>query len=82
MGALKVVVTIALLIVCVALVVVVMMQEGKSAGLTGAISGAAETFWSKNKGRTKQGRLETLTKILIAAFMVLALVLYLLSKAS
>ena len=40
------------IIVCVALTVVVILQEGKQAGLTGAISGAAESYWGKNKGRS------------------------------
>ena len=47
MGALKIILTILFIIVCIALVVLVLMQEGKSAGL-GAISGAAETYWGKN----------------------------------
>ena len=38
------------------------MQEGKSAGL-GAIAGAADTYWGKNKGRSMEGRLVTGTKI-------------------
>ena len=40
--------------------VIVLMQEGKSAGL-GAISGAAETYWGKNKGRSMEGKLEKFT---------------------
>ena len=43
------------IIVCVALTVVVILQEGKQAGLTGAISGAAESYWGKNKGRSMEG---------------------------
>ena len=50
------------------------MQEGKSAGL-GAISGAAETYWGKNKGRSMEGTLVKITKILAAAFIILAAVL-------
>lgn len=50
------------------------MQEGKSAGL-GVISGAAETYWGKNKGRSMEGKLETITKWLIAAFIIIAIVL-------
>ena len=45
------------IIVCVALTVVVILQEGKQAGLTGAISGAAESYWGKNKGRSMEGGL-------------------------
>ena len=63
------------ILVCVALTVVVLMQEGKQAGLTGAISGAAETYWGKNKGRSMEGGLVLATKILLALFIVLSLLL-------
>ena len=46
---------------CIALTVIVLMQEGKSAGL-GAIAGAADTYWGKNKGRSMEGALEKSTK--------------------
>lgn len=74
MGALKLILTIVFILVCVALVVLVLMQEGKSAGL-GSISGAAETYWGKNKGRSMEGRLVKLTKILAVSFMVIAAIL-------
>ena len=74
MAALKTVLTILFIVVCIALVVLVLMQEGKSAGL-GAISGAAETYWGKNKGRSMEGKLVKITKILAVLFMVLAVVL-------
>lgn len=67
--------TIVYIISCIALVVVVIMQEGKQAGLTGSISGAAETYWGKNKGRSMEGALEKSTKILGILFIVLSLVL-------
>ena len=54
--------------------VIVLMQEGKSAGL-GAISGAAETYWGKNKGRSMEGKLEKFTKLAAVLIFVLALVL-------
>ncbi len=63
------------IIVCVALTVVVLMQEGKQAGLTGAISGAAETYWGKNKGRSMEGGLVLATKILATLFIVISLLL-------
>ena len=63
------------IIVCIALTVVVLCQEGKQSGLTGAISGAAETYWSKNKGRSKEGILALITTILAVIFIVLSLVL-------
>lgn len=74
MGALRIILTILFIIVCVVLAAIVLMQEGKSAGL-GAISGAAETYWGKNKGRSMEGKLVMITKILAIAFMVLAIVL-------
>lgn len=74
MAALKIVLTILFIVVCIALVVLVLMQEGKSAGL-GAISGAAETYWGKNKGRSMEGLLVKLTKVAAVLFMVLAAVL-------
>ena len=74
MAALKIILTIIFILVCIALVVLVLMQEGKSAGL-GAISGAAETYWGKNKGRSMEGQLVKITKILAVLFMVLAVIL-------
>ena len=74
MGILRIVLTVVFVLVSIALVVLVLMQEGKSAGL-GAIAGAAETYWGKNKGRSMEGTLVRLTKILAAAFIVLAVIL-------
>ena len=74
MGALKTVIAILYIIVCILLVVLVLMQEGKSAGL-GSISGAAETYWGKNKGRSMEGLLVKLTKIMAVAFILLAVLL-------
>ncbi len=74
MGALKIVIQIIFIILCIALTVLVLMQEGKSAGL-GAISGAAETYWGKNKGRSMEGKLVKLTKYLAIGFMLLAIIL-------
>ena len=74
MGVLKIVLTIIFILICVALVILVLIQEGKSAGL-GSISGAAETYWGKNKGRSMEGRLVQITKALAVLFMVLAVIL-------
>ena len=74
MGALRITLMVIFIIVCIALVILVLMQEGKSAGL-GAISGAAETYWGKNKGRSMEGLLVKLTKVLAACFMLLAVIL-------
>lgn len=74
MEALRVVINIIFILVCVALTVLVLMQEGKSAGL-GSISGAAETYWGRNKGRSMEGMLVKITKILAVFFMLFAVVL-------
>lgn len=74
MGVLKTIITILFIIVCIALTVLVLMQEGKSAGL-GSISGAAETYWGKNKGRSMEGMLVKITKVLAVSFMLLAVIL-------
>ena len=71
---LKTILTVVFIFVCVALIIVVLMQEGKSAGL-GSISGAAETYWGKNKGRSMEGLLVKITKCLAVLFMVLAAIL-------
>ena len=63
------------IVVCIALTTVVLMQEGKSAGLSGSISGAADTYMGKNKGRSIEGRLEKTTRVLAVIFFVVAIVL-------
>jgi preprotein translocase subunit SecG len=75
MEILRVVVTVAYVLICLGLVVVVLMQEGKSAGLSGSINGVADTYWGKNKGRSMEGTLVKLTKILACLFVVISVVL-------
>jgi preprotein translocase subunit SecG len=74
MDILKIVLTIFFVIDSIALTVIILMQEGKDAGL-GAIAGAADTYWGQNKGRSMEGGLVKATKFLVIAFFVLALVL-------
>ena len=74
MGVVRLILTIVMIIVSVALVILVSMQEGKSQGL-GAISGMADTYWGKNKGRSMEGLLVKLTTGLAVVFMVLAVLL-------
>ena len=63
------------IIVCVALVVLVLAQEGKNQGL-GAIQGTVEnTYWGKNKGRSREGVLKKVTIVLSVLFVVVAIVL-------
>ena len=74
MAVLKIILTVVFIIISIALTVIILMQEGKSSGL-GAIAGAADTYWGKNKGRSMEGRLVTGTKILVVLFVVIAAVL-------
>lgn len=74
MEALRIILTVIFLIVCIVFTVTVLMQEGKSAGL-GSIGGMAETYWGKNKGRSMEGKLEKMTMILGVLFLVLSVIL-------
>jgi preprotein translocase subunit SecG len=66
------------IIASIILIVVVLMQSGKTAGLSGSIAGGAETFFGKNKARTYDAKLKSLTKYAAVVFIVLSLVLVLL----
>ena len=74
MEILKTILTIVFIIVSLVITVVILMQEGKQAGL-GAIAGAADTYWGKNKGRSMEGMLVKITKYSVVAFLLLAVVL-------
>ena len=74
MEILKTVLLILFAIDCIALTVIVLMQEGKSAGL-GTIAGMADSYWGQNKGRSMEGALVKSTKFLAILFIVLAAVL-------
>ena len=67
---------IAQLIVCIALVVVVIFQSGKKAGLSGAIYGAADTFLAKNKSKGLDATLAKATKWVAILFALLTLSLH------
>lgn len=74
MAVLKTVLTVVFIIICIALTVIILLQEGKSAGL-GAISGAADTYWGKNKGRSMEGMLVKVTRVLVILFLLFSIVL-------
>lgn len=71
---LKMLVTILYIIVCIAIVVVVLMQEGKSGGL-GALSGSTDTYWGKNKGRSMEGALVKITRVLAILMIAISVIL-------
>ena len=74
MAVVKIIVQIIFILICIALTGLVLLQEGKQAGL-GAISGAAETYWGKNKGRSMEGKLVKITKWLAVGFMIISIFL-------
>ena len=74
MTVLQYVLSIIIILLSIGISILVLMQESKQQGLSGAISGAVETFFGKNKGRTMEAKLEKWTKIAGVAFFVLALV--------
>ena len=75
LSALSIVITVFQLLTCLFLTLVVLLQSGKRSGLSGAISGAADTFLVKNKARTLDAKLAKATKWIAAAFVVFTLVL-------
>ena len=60
------------------LIAVVMLQSGKSAGLSGAIAGVADTFMGKNRAKTWDAKLAKLTKWVAIGFVVITFVMCLL----
>ncbi len=74
MAVLKVILSVVFVLICIALTTIVLLQEGKSAGL-GSISGMADSYWGKNRGRSMEGTLEKFTKFAAAALLILALIL-------
>ena len=75
MTTLELILTIIQLVSGLAVTVIVLMQSGKSAGLSGAIAGGAETFLSKGKAKTLDAKLAKATKWFGLVFVVLTLVL-------
>ena len=75
MTALQIVFGIVLILLALAIIFLVLVQESNQQGLSGAISGgSSESFFGKNKGRTDEAKKAFITKILAVVFMVLALV--------
>ena len=65
---------IALIVISIILAIIVMMQEGKGGELT-SLSGGGETYWSKNKGKSREARLMKVTIVLGILFMGIALLI-------
>ena len=73
MQALEIILGILILLTSLLIVVLVLLQEGKQQGLSGAIAGGAETFFGKSKGRTMEQKLVKITRVVAVVFFVLTL---------
>ena len=82
MNILMLIISIVMVLLAVILVAVIMLQSGKTAGLSGAIGGGVDTFLSKNKAKTWDAKLASATKFVAAAFIILTLVLSLIPAAA
>ena len=77
---LQTIITVVHAVLALVLIAVVLLQSGKSAGLSGSVGGGAETFFGKNKAKTLDGMLEKLTAVIAFLFIVTSLVLAILEK--
>lgn len=75
MNILGIILTIIFCVVCVSLIVIILLQSSRNAGLSGTVSGMGETYWGKNKANSIEGKLEKYTKLLGAVFIILAVIL-------
>ena len=62
-------------LICIGIIVLVLFQQGKQAGLSGSISGGAETFFGKNKARTMDSLLKKITSVAAIGFLISSLAL-------
>lgn len=70
----RTIIQIVFIILSIIMTVIVLMQEGKNNGL-GALNGSSDTYWSKNKGRSMEGMLVKITRVLLALFLIISAVL-------
>ena len=73
---LRTILNIVQIIVAVSLIAIVLLQSGKTAGLSGSIAGGAETFFGKNKGRTIDAILEKWTTAAAILFIIVSVALH------
>jgi len=73
--ALRVILTVLQIIISISLIVIVLLQSGKQAGLSGTIAGGAETFFGKNKGRTLDALLSKYTAVAAILFLIVSVAL-------
>ena len=78
LNTLKIAITVLQLLCGLGIILIVLFQSGKSAGLSGAIGGVADSFLAKNKAKTLDAKLARATKWIGAVFLVLTLILLIL----
>lgn len=72
-GKMQIVFTVLLILSSLILIASILLQSGKSAGLSGSIGGGAEQIWGKNKARDYDAKFDKITKVSAVVFMVSAL---------
>ncbi len=82
MKTITLVLTIIQVLLCLILTAVVLSQSGKSAGLSGAIAGAADSFMSKGKSRTLDAKLASATKWIAGLFVLVTLIVVIMIQAT
>ncbi len=73
MNALEIVGGVVLLIASILIILIVMMQSGRESNMSASFTGVADSYLGRNQSRTREARLEKLTKILAIVFFVVAL---------
>ncbi len=71
----KIALTIVFIVICVALIILVLSQEGKDNNISSTLTGSADSYWSKNKGKSKDAMLAKVTAVLVVLFFVIAILL-------
>ena len=73
MSAMQIALGVLLILASIAIIIVVLLQDANQGGLSGAIAGGGDTFFAKNKGRTKEAKLKKVTMYISIFFLVLTL---------
>ncbi|MBQ2390094.1 MAG: preprotein translocase subunit SecG [Clostridia bacterium] len=79
MGITEIIVGSLIIILAIVIIAAILLQEGRRAGINGAISGGADTFLSKNKARSVDAFLARWTKVIAIAFMILVVIAFVLA---
>ena len=70
----EIILGIVMVLICIVIIGIILLQQGHRSGVNGVISGAADTFLSKNKARTVNAKLASMTKYITILFFILALI--------